>query len=154
MKHGWKALGLLVALAVVPACTKPAPPVDPLAGTWVKTASLGKPEMTMLVEKADKGALKLTYLVGDGKMKIAVVTAMDGSDAPMQINGHPTDETMAITRVDKLNTSTVLKKKGVQFGTSKGTLSDDFKTLTVVADYAANSAVNPNSKVTESWTRK
>jgi hypothetical protein len=157
MKHGWKvsdlfARVLLLTLAVA-ACTKPAAPADPMTGTWVRSG-MGQPEMTMLIEKVDKGATKLSYLLANGKMMITAVSAMDGNDATVKINGQPTDETMAITRVDKLNTATIDKKKGAKFAISKSTFSDDFKTLTVVTDYGANSPTTPNSKVTESWVRK
>src|SRR5262249_27827339 len=56
MKREWKVLDvfagiLLIALAGAPACTKPAAAADEMIGTWVRS---GKPDKTMLIEKADK----------------------------------------------------------------------------------------------------
>jgi hypothetical protein len=61
---------------------------------------------------------------------------------------------MAITLTDKLHSSAIVKMNGKPMGTSKGTYSADFKTLTVENDYTAAVGGNPAGKTTEVWTRK
>ena len=85
---------------------------------------------------------------------MSVVSALDGKDAPVLLNGKDSGETMAISLVDKLHSLTVVTMKGKPFGTSKGTFSADFNTLTVENDFSASVGGNPPGKTTEVWTRK
>jgi hypothetical protein len=43
---------------------------------------------------------------------------------------------------------------GKPFGTSKGTFSADFNTLTVENDFSAGMGSDPKGKSTEHWVRK
>jgi hypothetical protein len=61
---------------------------------------------------------------------------------------------MAIKLVDKRHSTTVVKMNGKPFGTSKGTFSEDFKTLTVENDFTATVGGNTAGKSTEIWVRE
>ena len=95
--------------------------------------------MTMTIEAWGKGKAKLVWTFkghGHGRLIMSVVSALDGKDAPVLLNGKDSGETMAISLVDKLHSLTVVKMKGKPFGTSKGTFSPDFNTLTVENDFS------------------
>jgi hypothetical protein len=62
--------------------------------------------------------------------------------------------TMAVTRLDDRHYSALVKMNGKPFGTSKGELSVDGKTITVDNDYQAAGGGNPAGKYTEIWDRK
>src|SRR4029079_12003174 len=85
---------------------------------------------------------------------MSVASGLDGKDAPVLVNGKPSGETMAITLIDKLHSSTVVKMNGQPFGTSKGTFSADFKTLTVENESSAAVGGTPAGKTTEVWVRQ
>ena len=123
-------------------------------GTWVKKAEGGKPAMTMTIDTWGPGKAKLTYNIKEPPIVLTIVSALDGNDAPVLINGKPSGETMAIKMVDPRHSSTVVKMNGKPFGTSKGTFSADFNTLTVENDFSAGVGGNPAGKTTEVWTRK
>jgi hypothetical protein len=127
---------------------------DSPIGTWVKKSEAGKPAMTLTIDSWGRGKAKLTYHIKEAKMELTIVSALDGTDAPLLINGKPSGETMAIKVIDARHSSTVLKMNGKPFGTSKGTFSADFNTLTVENDFASAVAGNPAGKSTETWTRK
>jgi len=61
---------------------------------------------------------------------------------------------MAVTRVDDRHYTANVKMNGKPFGTSKGELSVDGKTITVENDYQAAGGGNPAGKYTEIWDRK
>jgi hypothetical protein len=79
-------------------------------------------------------------------MIMSVVSALDGKEAPVLLNGKDSGETMAITLVDKLHSQTVVTMKGKPFGTSKGAFSPDFNTLTVENDFAPRVGGNPRAR--------
>jgi hypothetical protein len=83
-----------------------------------------------------------------------IESPFDGSERPVLVNGKPSGETMAITRVDDHHVSTVVKMNGKPFGTSKATLSADGKVLTVLNEFSASAGGNPTGKSTERWVRK
>ena len=85
---------------------------------------------------------------------LTLETKLDGSDAPLVMNGQPTGETMGIKRVDDHHTMTVLKLNGQQFGTSTATISDDGKTLTIENNITAPLGGRRVGKTTETWVRK
>jgi hypothetical protein len=135
----------------------PAAAADSPVGTWVKKAKPGQPTMTLTIEAWAKGKAKLVWTFkGQGMdgMIMSVVSALDGKDAPVLLNGKDSGETMAISLVDKLHSLAVVKMKGKPFGTSKGAYSPDFNTLTVENDFATAVGGNPAGKTTEVWTRK
>ena len=126
-------------------------------GTWVRQVTPQTPqEMTLTIEACCGSGRRLTYHVraGSTAMTMVVETRLDGADAPVLMNGAPSGETMAITRLDATHASAVLKMKGVAFGTSRGTLSADGKTLTVINEYTTTAGGNPVGKVTEVWMKK
>lgn len=87
--------------------------------------------MTMTVEMCCGGGRRLTYRIAmnGNEMIMVVESALDGSDAPVIIGGKPSGETMAIRQIDDHHAMAVLKMNGQPFGTAKGTLSADGKTL-------------------------
>jgi hypothetical protein len=144
----------LVAFASLAAIGSPAGAADSPIGTWVKKAETGKPEMTMTIEAWGNGKGKLTYRIRGMDVVLTIVSALDGSDAQVLMNGKPSGETMAIKLVDKRHSTTVVKMNGKPFGTSKGTFSEDFKTLTVENDFTATVGGNTAGKSTEIWVRE
>jgi hypothetical protein len=148
-----------MAIAFVTACLAggaPAGAADSPVGTWVKKSEAGKPAMTLTIDGWGRGKAKLTYdiKIKDTSMVLTIVSALDGNDAPVLINGKPSGQTMAIKMIDARHASTVLKINGQPFGTSKGAFSADYNTLTVENDFASAVAGNAAGKSTETWTRK
>ena len=131
----------LVALASVAVFAAPAGAADSPVGTWLRLDDQGKlGSMTLIIEVWDKTA-KLTYAVpGKGDVQFSVVSPLDGSDAPLTVNGSPSGESMGIKKVDKHHAVTVLKRNGKIVGTSKSTFSDDFTQLMVETDYGASTS--------------
>lgn len=144
---------LLGALALL-AIASPAVADDSPVGTWVKKTEADKPKITLTIETwGDKA--KLTYhLTTKPPMELTIVSNLDGNDAPVLVNGKPSGETMAIKRIDKRHSSTVVKMNGKPFGTSKGAFSEDFKTLTVENEFSESVGGNQAGKSTEVWVRK
>jgi hypothetical protein len=155
-----RALTVSVGLFFVAALLVGGPPAaaaDSPVGTWVKKAKPGQPTMMLTIEAWAKGKAKLVWTFkGQGMdgMIMSVVSALDGKEAPVLLNGKDSGETMAISLVDKLHSLTVVKMKGKPFGTSKGAYSPDFNTLTVENDFSTAAGGNPAGKTTEVWTRK
>jgi hypothetical protein len=148
---------VLVVLASLLSFVPPAGAADsPVGGTYVKKTKDGKPEIAMSVEAWGPGKVKLTWHI---KIKgtdttMSVVSAADGKDAEVLVGGKPTGEMMAIKLVDKYHTVTVVKMNGQLFGTSKGTFSNDYKTLTVENDFAQPAGGKAAGKTTEVWVRQ
>jgi hypothetical protein len=132
----------------------PAAAADSPIGTWVKKEEAGKPGMTLTIEEWSPGKAKLTWLLAGGKTVLTVASALDGSYAPLLINGKPSGETMSIKLVDKRHAVGTVKMNGKPFGTSKSTFSEDFKTMTVENDYSESVGGNRAGKSTEIWLRK
>lgn len=114
------------------------------------------PAMTMKIEACCNGGRRLTYHldIGGTATLLIVESRLDGSEAPVMMNGKPSGETMAITRVDAHHASTVLKMNGTFFGTSKATLSADGRTLTVLNDFSASAGGQQAGKSTEVWVKQ
>jgi len=125
-------------------------------GTWVRKAATSGPAMTMKIEACCNGGRRLSYRTTvNGKATVLVLeTRLDGKEAPVLMDGKPSGETMAITRVDAHHATNVLKLNGTQFGTSKATLSADGKTLTVENDFNSASGGQPVGKTTEVWVKQ
>jgi len=132
----------------------PAQAADSPVGTYLKKAEAGKPAMSMTIEQWAPGKAKLTYHIKDPPIVLTIVSALDGSESPVLMNGKPSGETMAIKVLDKLHSSTVVKMDGKAFGTSKGTFAPDFSTLTVENDFFGAAAGGAAGKSTERWIRK
>lgn len=148
----------LLAAMVFGALLLGAPPAgaaESPIGTYLKKAEAGKPAMTMTIDQWAPGKAKLTYHIKDPPIVLTIVSALDGSESPVLMNGKPSGETMAIKLVDKLHSFTVVKMDGKPFGTSKGTFSPDFKMLTVENDFSGTAGgAAPVGKTTEVWIRK
>jgi hypothetical protein len=125
-------------------------------GTWVKRG--GTPGMIMIVESVGSG-LKLTYRIigADGKPMnqyvMTVVTMLDGKEVVVLVDGKPSDETMAVKRIDASHTFTVIKMQGKEFGTSKLEVSGDGRVLKV-ENYTASYAGQPAEVTTEYWDKQ
>jgi hypothetical protein len=145
---------LLVACTSLLAAASPAAAADSPVGTWVKKAEAGAPRMTMTIEVWGNGKAKLTYRLKEAKFVLTVVAPLDGTDAPMLINGKTSGETMAIKLIDKRHSTAIVKMNGKPFGTSKGSFSEDFNTLTVDNDFTETIGGNTFGKSTEVWIRK
>jgi hypothetical protein len=136
---------------------RPAAAADSPVGTWKTMGdfSNAKGEMTMVIERWSKGGAKLTYRMVNQPIVLTLESKLDGSDAPLLMNGQPTGETMALKRLDGHHASNVLKMNGKQFGTSTATFSDDFSKLTIENQVQEATQVGPpRGKTTELWTRK
>ena len=122
-------------------------------GTWQRQSdkgSKGVAAMTMTVEPCCNGGYRLTYHIGIGDTKsvMKVESPFDGTAVPVFVDGKPSGETMAIKRVDDRHTSTTMTMNGKPFGTSKGTLSADGKTLSVI------NVMQSGGTQTEVWVKK
>ena len=122
-------------------------------GTWQRQSDKGSKEvaaMTMTVDPCCNGGYRLTYHIeiGDTKSVMKVESPFDGTAVPVFVDGKPSGETMAIKRVDDRHTSTTMTMNGKPFGTSKGTLSADGKTLSVI------NVMQSGGTQTEVWVKK
>jgi hypothetical protein len=113
--------------------------------------------MMMVIEDANPG-FKITYrmLDPDGapveQNVVTVVTALDGKEQPMMMDGKPTGQTMATLRTGVYVASSIVRMEGKTLRTSTAELSADGKTLTVENDM---SATYPGAdKKTEIWDKK
>jgi len=113
--------------------------------------------MVMVIEAASPG-IKITYrmLGPDGAPQdqnvVTVVTALDGKEAPMMMDGKPTGQTMATLRTGVYVASSVVRMEGRTLRKSTAELSADGKTLTVEHVTAATSP--STGKQTEYWDKK
>ena len=126
-------------------------------GTWVRKSTASMPgTMTMTVEGCCHGGRRLSYHIdiNGTETLLTVESRFDGSEAPVLMAGKPSAETMAIKRVDTHHTIAVVKMNGKPFGTSKGTLSADGRTLTVINDYTSSAGGQAVGKYTEVWVRR
>lgn len=102
--------------------------------------------------------IKITYrmLGSDGRAMnqsvLTVVTALDGKEAAMMIDGKDSGQTMATLRTDASHASTIIKMQGKEFSRSTTELSPDGKTMKVENDL---SAMSPSAgKQIEFWDKK
>jgi hypothetical protein len=129
---------------------------DSELGTWIRTDAGSAKGMIMKIETSGLKGRKLTYSLPAQGQTIQMIcdSPMDGSDTRVLMNGKPSGETMAIKRIDDHHMSSVMKVNGQIFGTSKGTFSADFTSLTVEDDFTSTGGGNAVGKVTETWVRK
>ncbi len=124
-------------------------------GTWVRTPTKDIPDsMTMKIEVCCGGGRRLSYSLAKQAILMLVETKLDGSEAQVLINGKPSGETMAITRVDAHHANTIIRMNGKEFATSTATLSADGKTLTVINDCASTAGCMPIGKSTETRVKQ
>jgi len=153
MRRSLTVLMVMVAALLLRGAS-PAAAADSPVGTWVKKAEAGKPAMTLQIEQWSPGKAKLTWHVAQANMVLTIVSTLDGSFAPLLLNGRPSGETMSIKLIDRRHATGVVKMNGKPFGTSKSTFSEDFKTMTVENDFSESMGGNQAGKSTEVWTRK
>jgi hypothetical protein len=136
----------LVSLQGRPVCAQS------FVGTWVRQDT----PMTMTVETCCGGGRRLTYHVpvNGNDVVMIVESALDGKDAPVMVGGKPSGQTMAIRQVDDHHATAVLKVNGQTYGTARGALSADGKTLVVEDEFTSAVAGQPVGKQTERWIRK
>jgi hypothetical protein len=123
-------------------------------GTWAQRNGV----LVLTIEEAG-AARKLTYRTRgpDGKFMagaLTVVTAGDGKDAPMLIDGKPTGQSMAIRKVDATHTHTVLKLNGKECGISRGEISADGKVMKSEDEYTNPACGAVGKKTVTVWDRK
>jgi len=126
-------------------------------GTWVRQEnSTMTGSMTMTVEACCNRGRRLTYhiVIGNTTSLLTVESQLDGTEAPVMMNGKPSGETMAIKRLDDHHASAVVKMNGRPFGTSQSTLSPDGRTLTVLNDFSSSVGGQEAGKSTEVWVRE
>jgi hypothetical protein len=152
MTRSLKVLMVAAVFSLIGA--SPAAAADSPVGTWVKKGEEAKPKMTLTIEAWAPGKAKLTWRIADVKLVLTLVSALDGSEAPLLANGKPSGETMSIKMLDRLHSVGTVKMNGKPFGTSKSTFSPDYKTMTVENDFTESVGGNMAGKTTEVWTRK
>jgi hypothetical protein len=110
----------------------------------------------MVVEGCCNSGRRLTYHVkiGNNTMVMVVESPFDGTEVPVLIGGKPSGETMAIKTVDSRHWTAVLKVNGQQFGTSKGEISADGKTLNVENNVTFAGAGRQVGLQKEVWLKK
>lgn len=143
------AASLLLLMGAAPAAAAASP-----IGSWVRKSEKGKPAMTLIIDEWSPGKCKLIWRMTASKMLMTLVSAADGSFAPLLIDGKPSGETMSIKLVDQRHAAGTAKMNGKSFGTSKMTFSEDFKTMTVENDYTESVGGNPAGRSTEVWIRQ
>jgi hypothetical protein len=150
-----KRFAIAIALCLVALGASAGGPIP--TGTWIKRGETRAP-MMMIVESAGPG-VKITYRImgADGKPMnqyvMTVVTMLDGKEAVVVVDGKPSDETMAVKRIDDSHTFTVIKMQGKEFGTSKLEVSSDGKVLKV-ENHTASWAGQPEKDATEYWDKQ
>jgi hypothetical protein len=156
MRRASKTVFGISAVAALLAGGGRAVAADSPVGTYARVGDAPKDKnFTMTIERWNKSGAKLTYKMVGQPVVLTLETKLDGSDAPLVMNGQPTGETMAIKRTDGHHASTVLKMNGKQFGTSTATFNDDFTKLTIDDQVQEETQVGPpRGKTTEIWIRK
>jgi len=124
-------------------------------GNWVRTDAAGK-GITLTVEACCNGGLRLIFHVpgtsGQPPATLTVESPLNGTEAPMLMNGKPIGQTMAITRVDARHITGIVKMNGQPFGTSTSTLSADGKSATT--ESVTQMPGGTSQKVIETWVKK
>ena len=125
-------------------------------GTWLKRGA--HQGMLMVVDNTG-GVLRLTYRLQNPPKDappflMTLESKLDGTDAPVIVNGKPSGETMAITRVDERHTTTVLKMNGAVFGKSESELSADAKVITVHNTITGTAMAGQPGSSVEYWDRQ
>jgi hypothetical protein len=151
----------VVALVLVLLSVGPLVATDLVIGTWVAQPDpehpTSGPPLTMTIEASGKSGRKITYRVAgpNGADVVSTIDSpMDGTDAPLLLNGKPTGQTMGIKRVDDHHAVTVLKVDGKQFGVSRASLSEDGKTLMVENEITSTEGGHQPGKSSQTWVRK
>jgi hypothetical protein len=126
-------------------------------GNWVRQTGPTTPgDITMTVEACCNGGRRLIYRIkiGNQTQVMVVESPFNGTEAPVMLDGKPSGETMAIKQVDDRHWTCNLKMDGKPFGTSRGEISADGKTINVennITFAAAGQSVGVQKEV---WLKK
>ena len=125
-------------------------------GTWVRQSGSAPGDITMEVAACCNGGRRLTYRIkiGDATSVMLVESPFDGTEVPVLVDGKPSGETMAIKTVDNRHWTVVIKLDGKPFGTSKGELSADGKTINVENNITFAAAGQQAGVQKEVWVKK
>jgi len=121
-------------------------------GTWVMRPNKNNTVSTMIVETAGTGQ-KFTFNVkvaGGGTATMVVTTQGDGKDAVVFVDGKPSDETMAIHKIDDRHFINVIKMDGKPMASQKSEVSADGKVIKVDGTPTAAGA----QPTVEYWDKK
>ena len=152
-----RSMFILSAVAAL-ALSQPARAADPtIDGTWELNIAASKstdpmPKSTTrtYVTTGDQEKLTGNIVTADGKtIPIGFTATVDGKDHPFQ---SPGVDALAITKVDALTISFVVKREGKVAFTGTRTLSKDGKTLTFVTK--GTNAEGKPSETTAVYDRK
>jgi hypothetical protein len=125
------------------------------AGNWVRTDKQGI-GITLTVESCCNGGMRLTYHIpgmgGQPASTMVVESPLDGTPAPVIVDGKDSGETMTIRRIDATHMSTTMTMNGKPFGTASTTLSADGKSATTESTMQGPNG--PGQKVVEIWVRE
>jgi hypothetical protein len=133
-----RSMFILSAVAAL-ALSQPARAADPtIDGTWELNVAASKSTDPMpksitrtYVTTGNQEKLTGTIVTADGKsIPISFTATIDGKDYPFQ---NPGADTLAITKVDALTHSFVVKKDGKVVTTGTRTIAKDGKTMTLAA---------------------
>jgi len=126
-------------------------------GTWALREDQLGGQLTLKIEEIDRG-WQLTYRVvgpgAPGASNTTIMTALDGKDVPVLIDGKPSNQTMGITQVDSHHTVNVIKFKGKMIGVSKAELSPDGKLIRAETEYPDTNPGAPADRQVQFWDRK
>jgi hypothetical protein len=131
---GTLALGALLAISSF-AIAADAP--DPVIGTWkldtarsTRSNSMYKSETRIYTAVPDGIALTWERVSADGKTSVVKVTyKYDGKDYP--VTGSPDFDAISGQHVDAHTVESIQKRMGKKVGTTRRTVSEDGKTLTL-----------------------
>ena len=83
MRRSLMVLVVMVASLLSLMGASPAVAADSPVGTWAKKSEAGKPAMILTIEEWSPGKAKLTWRIGEAKTVLTLVSALDGSFAPL-----------------------------------------------------------------------
>jgi len=123
-------------------------------GTWIPKSGQFVGQITMKVEMCCGNGRRISYFIKSNPAATMIIeSALDGSEVPVLVGGKPSDQTMAIKRIDSRHTLTVIKMDAKAFGTSRAELSAAGNMLTVENTTAAYADQKPTKK-TEIWVKQ
>lgn len=148
-----RSIGALAFLVVVGGASQAQAQLA-VGSTWLRTDEAGK-GIVLNVEACCNGGRRLVYQIpsmgGQPATTMSIDSSMNGTEAPTLVAGKPSGQTMAIKRVDDHHVVAVVKMNGQPFATYNGTISADYKSMTVEGVVGTGSQAQ---KVTETWVRR
>ncbi len=140
-------LGAVVALAAV----------NPLVGTWhlnvakskFRTSAPPKSAIAKVLSKDGEISVQLSIVNGNGKKgEFQYTASYDGKDYPM--SGSQVFDAISLKRIDDHTDEVIYKEKGKVIRTSKRTVSNDGKTLTITDEAPSGKSAS----VVSVWDRQ